>query len=194
MSNRLKQQSKTVQLTATATDAKGATANATASVTVNLRPEASRNDVVFANRSARVNNAAKRYLIEQLTPKLRDDPGSKVILIGHRDMSETGRAAANLDRDRVLNAAAVLSAGKSVCPSLDLSRIQVAYAGTDQTNPPMPFGDASVKERRGQAATDARSQFRRVEVIFVPSGADAPNVPGLMPVPEAQVKKLGCPR
>lgn len=194
MSNRLKQQSKVVHLTATATDAKGGTANAGADVTVNLSPEASRQDVVFANRSARVNNAAKRYLIEQLTPRLRDDPGSKVILIGHRDMSETGRAAANLDRDRVLNAAAVLSAGKGVCPSLDLSRVQVAYAGTDQTNPPMPFGDASVKERAGQAATDARSQFRRVEVIFVPSGATAPNVPGLMPAPTAQIQKLGCPK
>jgi hypothetical protein len=64
----------------------------------------------------------------------------------------------------------------------------------DQTSPPMPFGDASVKERRGQAATDARAQFRRVEVIFIPSGADKPNVPNLMPAPEAPIKAKGCPR
>ncbi len=87
---------------------------------------AARQDIVFPNRSSRVNNAAKRYLIEVLTPKLRADPGSTVILIGHRDMSETGRAAANLDTQRVLNAAAVLSAGKGICPALDLSRVQVA--------------------------------------------------------------------
>ena len=141
-----------------------------------------------------MNNAAKRYLIEELTPRLRDDPNSNVILIGHRDMSETGRAAANLDTQRVLNTAAVLSAGKGVCPSLDLSRVQVSSAGTDQTDPPMPFGDASVKERAGQGTTDQRAQFRRVEVWFVPGGADKPAISGLQPAPEKDVKAKGCPR
>ena len=149
---------------------------------------------MFANRSSRVNNAAKRYLIEQLTPKLRADPGSSVILIGHRDMSETGRVNANLDTQRVLNTAAVLSAGTGICPSLDLSRVQVSSAGTDQADPPMPFGDASVKERSGQSATDARAQYRRVEVWFVPSGADRPSVTGLGPAPEKEIKAKGCPR
>jgi outer membrane protein OmpA-like peptidoglycan-associated protein len=161
---------------------------------VTARPEASRRDIVFANRSARVNNAAKRYLIEELTPQLRADPNSRVILIGHRDMSETGRAAATLDTQRVNNAAAVLSAGKGVCPALDLSRVQVKSDGTDQTDPPLPFGDASVKERAGQSATDARAQFRRVEVWFIPGGADAPAVTGLQPAPAAVIQRLGCPR
>jgi outer membrane protein OmpA-like peptidoglycan-associated protein len=194
MTNRLKQQSKSVTLTATATDARQQTANATANVTVNLKPESSRQDIVFANRSARVNNAAKRYLIEQLTPRLRDDPNSTVILIGHRDMSETGRAFANLDTQRVLNTAAVLSAGKGVCPSLDLSRVQVSSAGTDQSSQPMPFGDASVKERSGQGATDQRAQFRRAEVWFVPGGADKPALTGLMPAPTKEIQAKGCPR
>ncbi len=154
----------------------------------------SRQDIVFPNRSSRVNNAAKRYLIEVLTPKLRADPNSKVILIGHRDMSETGRAAANLDTQRVLNTAAVLSAGKGICPALDLSRVQVMYAGTDQTDPPMPFADNSVKERSGQSATDQRAQFRRVEVWFIPGGADSPSVTGLAPAPEKEIKAKGCPR
>jgi hypothetical protein len=74
MSNRLKQQSKAVRLTATATDTKGQSANANANVTINLKREASRRDIVFPNRSSRVNNAAKRYLIDELTPRLRDDP------------------------------------------------------------------------------------------------------------------------
>ena len=155
---------------------------------------ASRQDTVFANRSSRVNNAAKRYLIEQLTPRLRADPGSTVILIGHRDMRETGRAFATIDTQRVLNTAAVLSAGKGVCPALDLSRVQVSSAGTDQTDPPMPFGDASVKERSGQSATDQAAQFRRVEVWFVPSGADRPSVTGAGPAPEREIKAKGCPR
>jgi outer membrane protein OmpA-like peptidoglycan-associated protein len=192
--NRLRQQTRTVQLTATVTDAHNQSASANAPVTVTLAPAASRRDIVFPNRSARVNNAAKRYLIEELTPQLRADPNSTVILIGHRDMSETGRAAANLDTQRVNNAAAVLSAGTGVCPALDLSRVQVKSDGTNQADPPQPFGDASVRERTGQTATDQRAQFRRVEVWFVPGGADAPGVTGLMPAPAAAIKRLGCPR
>jgi hypothetical protein len=187
-------QSVVVRLTATETDSRNQTVSANANVTINKRAVASRQDIVFANRSSRVNNAAKRYLIEVLTPKLRADPGSTVILIGHRDMSETGRAYARLDNERVINAAAVLSAGKGICPSLDLSRIQVSEAGTDQTDPAMPFGDASVKERSGQTATDNRAQFRRVEVWFIPSGADRPSVSGLGPAPEKEIKAKGCPR
>ena len=192
--NNTNQQSKVIRLTATETDSRNQTGSATANVTVNKKAVATRQDIVFANRSSRVNNAAKRYLIEQLTPKLRADAGSSVILVGHRDTSETGRAAANLDTQRVLNTAAVLSAGTGVCPSLDLSRVQVSSAGTDQTTPPMPFGDASVKERSGQSATDQRAQFRRVEVWFIPSGADKPSVSGLQAAPEKDIKAKGCPR
>ena len=131
--NRLKQQTRMVTLTATVSDEHGQSASANANVTVTLKPAASRKDVVFPNGSARVNNAAKRYLIEELTPRLRDDPNSSVILIGHRDTNER---AATLDTRRMLNVAAVLSAGKGVCPALDLSRIQVSAAGTSQTSTP----------------------------------------------------------
>ncbi len=194
MTSRAKLQSRVVQLTATATDRIGQTAVTLASITVSLRPEASRRDIVFANRSSRVNNAAKRYLIEELTPQLRADANSTVILIGHRDTSETDRASADLDTQRVLNTAAVLSSGTGICPSLDLSRVQAKSAGTDQTDPPLPFGDASVKERAGQSATDQRAQFRRVEVWFVPGGADKPAVPGLQAAPEKDIQAKGCPR
>jgi outer membrane protein OmpA-like peptidoglycan-associated protein len=187
-------QTKVVRFTATETDSRNQTATANANVTVTKKAVASRQDIVFPNRSSRVNNAAKRYLIEVLTPKLRADPGSTVILIGHRDMRETGRALATLDTQRVLNTAAVLSAGKGICPALDLSRVQVAEVGTDQTDPPMPFGDASVKERTGQTATDQAAQFRRVEVWFIPSGADRPSVSGLGPAPVKEIQAKGCPR
>jgi outer membrane protein OmpA-like peptidoglycan-associated protein len=188
------QQQQVVRLTATETDSRNQSVSANANVTVTYKRAAQRTDIVFPNRSSRVNNAAKRYLIEVLTPKLKADPNARVILIGHRDASETGRAYATIDTQRVINAAAVLSAGKGICPSLDLSRVQVKSDGTDQADPPMPFADSSVKERTGQTATDDKAQFRRVEVWFIPGGSDMPPVSGLGAAPEKEIKAKGCPR
>ena len=90
---------------------------------------------------------------------LRNDPGAKVILIGHRDEKEKGsKAALALDTTRVLNAAAVLSAGKGICPQLDLSRILMKTAGTDQSATPRPAlcgASTNVKERSGQAVKES---------------------------------------
>jgi outer membrane protein OmpA-like peptidoglycan-associated protein len=199
LNNRLKQQSKTVTLTATATDAKNQMASATAPVTINLVPEARRlDDIVFQPRSSRVNNCGKRLLIDVLTPILRNDPDAKVILIGHRDMNEP--PALHVDEQRTLNAAAVLSAGTGICPSLDLSRVLVKWVGDDQasmTRPALCGSSTDVKERRGQAVSesDTRAQYRRVEVWVVPGGAAMPaDITGLMPAPEKEVKAKGCPK
>lgn len=202
MGNRLRAQSKTVTLTATATDAKNQTVTRTAPITVTLDPEARRlDDVVFQSMSSRVNNCGKRLLLEELTPILRNDPGAKVVLIGHRDEKEKGsKAALALDRTRVLNAAAVLSAGKGICPQLDLSRIQMKAVGTDQSATPRPAlcgASTNVKERSGQAVkeTDKNAEYRRVEVWVIPSGAAMPaGLTGLEAVPSAEVTKLGCPK
>ena len=201
MSNRLRQQSRTVRLTATATDPKNQTATATADVTVNLKSEARRlDDIVFPQMSARVNNCAKRVLLEQLTPMLRNDPQAKVILIGHRDESERGRAGTAMDTQRVLNAAAVLSAGTGICPQLDLSRVMWNAVGTEQSSEARPAlcgSSTDVKERGGSAirGADKRAQFRRVEIWIVPGGADMPaGVSGLKAVPEKDVKAKGCPK
>jgi outer membrane protein OmpA-like peptidoglycan-associated protein len=200
-SNRLKQQTQVVHLTATATGRNGGTGSGSADVTVTLSPEARRlDDIVFPNDSARVNNCAKRLLMEQLTPMLRDDPNATVILIGHRDEREKGKAASKLDTLRALNAAAVLSAGTGICPLLELSRIKIGAVGTDQSSTPRPLfcgTSTDVKERGGQAVktTDSRAQFRRVEVWIVPGGAAMPaGISGLKDVPAADVKKLGCPK
>ena len=200
-SNRLKQQTKVVHLTATATDAKGGTGSASADLTVTLNPEARRlDDIVFPLNSSRVNNCAKRLLLEQLTPMLRDDPNATVILIGHRDEKEKGKTAAKLDRSRVLNATAVLSAGKGICPQLELSRVKIKAVGTDQTSATKPLlcgASTNVKERSGQAvkSTDQRAQYRRVEVWIVPGGATMPEgVSGLENAPASEVQKLGCPK
>ena len=202
MANRLRSQSKTVTITATATDAKNQTVTRTAPVTVTLNPEARRlDDVVFPNMSARVNNCGKRLLLEELTPMLRNDPGAKVILIGHRDEKEKGsKAALALDETRVLNSAAVLSAGKGICPQLDLSRIMMKTVGTDQSSTPRPAlcgASTDVKEKAGQAVkeSDKNAEYRRVEVWIVPSGAaDPAGVTGLTPVPADRLSKLGCPK
>jgi outer membrane protein OmpA-like peptidoglycan-associated protein len=202
MGNRLRQQTKTVTITATATDTKNQTVTRTAPVTVTLGPEARRlDDVVFQSMSSRVNNCGKRLLLEELTPMLRNDPGAKVILIGHRDEKEKGsKAALALDTTRVLNAAAVLSAGKGICPQLDLSRIMMKAVGTDQSSTPRPAlcgASTNVKEKAGQAIKDSdkNAEYRRVEIWIVPSGAaDPAGVTGLTPVPAPAVQKLGCPK
>jgi outer membrane protein OmpA-like peptidoglycan-associated protein len=190
-------QTKTIRITATATDRTGATATDTAELTVTSKPVARRlDDLVFPANSSRVNNCAKRLLLEVLTPMLRDDPNAKVILIGHRDSSEK---VTTLDRARVLNAAAVLSAGTGICPLLELSRIQGAWVGTDQSSPTKPSfcgTSTDVKEKAGQAVVDSdqKAQFRRVEVWVVPGGADMPAGVSVKDLPAPAVKALGCPR
>ncbi len=154
---------------------------------------------MFQSMSSRVNNCGKRLLLEELTPMLRNDPGAHVILIGHRDAKEKGGKSATLDTARVLNAAAVLSAGSGICPQLDLSRIMMQAAGTDQSATPRPAlcgSSTNVKEKAGQAVkeSDKDAQFRRVEVWFVPSGAANPTGVNATPVPAADVTKLGCPK
>jgi outer membrane protein OmpA-like peptidoglycan-associated protein len=199
--NRLRQQSKTVHITATATDQKNQTANAGADVTVTLTAQARRlDDIVFPVNSSRVNNCAKRLLLEELTPMLRSDPDAKVVLIGHRDTAEKGRASAKLDDARVINSAAVLSAGKGICPSLDLSRIRVNSVGTEQsseTRPSLCGTSTNVKEKGGQAVkeSDKRAQYRRVEVWIIPGGADMPaGMSGLKDAPAKDIQAKGCPR
>jgi len=202
MGNRIRPQTKTVTITATATDTKNQTVTRTAPVTVTLTPEARRlDDIVFPNMSSRVNNCGKRLLLEELTPMLRNDPGAKVYLIGHRDEKEKGsKTALALDATRAMNAAAVLSAGKGICPSLDLSRIMYKAVGTDQTDTPRPAlcgASTNVKEKTGQAIkeSDKNAEFRRVEIWFVPSGAAEPaGVSGMMALPGDQMSKIGCPK
>jgi hypothetical protein len=201
MGNRLRPQTKAVTITATATDSHNQSVTRTAPVTVTLDPEARRlDDVVFPNMSSRVNNCGKRLLLEELTPMLRNDPGAKVVLIGHRADNEKGKTGTALDTTRVLNAAAVLSAGKGICPQLDLSRILMKADGTDQSATPRPSfcgSSTDVKEKSGQAVkeSDKNAEFRRVEVWIIPGGAAMPaGVAGATPVDAAAVSKLGCPK
>ena len=96
--------------------------------------------------------------------------------------------------------AAVLSAGKGICPSLDLSRIKVNWVGTEQgseTRPALCGSSTNVKEKGGQSVreSDKRAQYRRVEVCIVPGGADMPaGISGLKDAPAKEIQAKGCPR
>ncbi len=211
--NRSKLQRKSVPVTVTATDSRGNTATAQTSVIVKLAPTAQRlDDVLFASRNSRVNNCGKRVLLEMLAPKLRDDPEAKVVLIGHIDETENGPAAAarrkgkrravatvrQLDKARVLNAAAVISAGAGICPTLELSRIKVAYTGKAQGSEMRPtFCGSSTEVRatkRAGAKADTRAPYRRVEVWIVPAGAELPAGVTVQDAPESAIKALNCPK
>ncbi|MEZ5402471.1 MAG: outer membrane beta-barrel protein [Bryobacteraceae bacterium] len=206
MSDRSRLQRKTVTITANATDDQGGKATAQSTVVVKLAPVAQRlDDILFAQGDSRVNNCGKRLLLELVAPKLRQDPRARVVLVGHMDASEQGRsrgqrrkaAAVALDRERVLNTAATISAGTGICPAMELSRVLTGFAGTSQKSKTMPAFCGSSTERRGSriSATDSRAPFRRVEVWIVPEGAAMPAEAGrVSAAPASAVKTKGCPK
>jgi outer membrane protein W len=203
-------QSKTVTATVTVTDERGQTASQSSTITVNCPPQFVRlDDVIYAKNNARVNNCGKRVLIDDAAPKVASGDYD-IVLVGHRDTDERenapatrgrrGRRAAAptaLDEQRVLNAAAVLSGGTGTCGKVDPSRIKVDWVGTDQTSETKPglCGTSNVKERKGSQTTEA-DKNRRVEVYLVPHNSTSlpPAVKNPKPLPEDQVKALGCPK
>jgi outer membrane protein OmpA-like peptidoglycan-associated protein len=201
-------QTKTVTATLTVTDQQGQTATQTTTITVNCPPQFVRlDDVIFAKNNSRVNNCGKRVLIDDAAPKVASGDYD-IVLVGHRDTdeSQTGTAArrgrratppTDLDEQRVLNAAAVLSGGTATCGTVDPSRIKVDWVGTDQTSETRPgqCGTSNTKERKGSQTTEA-DKNRRVEVYLVPhnSTSNPPAVKNPKPLPEDQVKALGCPK
>ncbi len=203
-------QSKTVTATVTVTDEQGQTASQSTTITVNCPPQFVRlDDVVFAKNNARVNNCGKRVLIDDAAPKVASGDYD-IVLVGHRDTDESENAATTrgrrgrkatpataLDEQRVLDAAAVLSGGTGTCGKVDPSRIKVDWVGTDQTSETKPglCGTSNIKERKGSQTTEA-DKNRRVEVYLVPHNSTSlpPAVKNPKPLPEDQVKALGCPK
>ncbi len=204
---------KPVTATATVTDAKTRSASCSVNLTVRASapppppppPPAAKaqqlDDIIFAEDDARVNNCGKRTL-ERLYQQMASDADATIVLIGHEDASEQSSArrrnAPQYDRMRVENTAAVLSAGTGTCQKLELSRVQVDWVGTDQTDDfKTALCESSVRERSRSkvSETDQRTKNRRVEVWIVPKGAQMPaGAKQLKPAPESDIKKLGCPR
>ena len=205
-------QTKTVTITLTVTDENGHTASQTTTITVNCPPQFVRlDDVIFAKNNARVNNCGKRVLIDDAAPRLAGGDYD-VVLVGHRDTDERENAAPtrgrgrrraeahSLDEQRVLNAAAVLSGGTGTCGKVDPSHIKVDWVGTDQTSETRPglcgtSNRAQQKERKGSQVSES-DKNRRVEVYLVPRNTQTmpPAVKNVKPLPESEVKALGCPK
>jgi hypothetical protein len=105
-------------------------------------------------------------------------------------------AGPDLDEQRVLNSAAILSGGTGTCGKVDVARIKMDVVGTDQTSEPRPgqCGTSNTQERKGSETSEA-DKNRRVEIYLVPhnSAILPPAVKNARPVPEAAVKALGCP-
>ncbi|MBV8552740.1 MAG: PKD domain-containing protein [Acidobacteriaceae bacterium] len=203
-------QSKTITASVTITDQTGKTASQSTSLAVTCQPVWQRlDDVIFAKNNARVNNCGKRILIDDAAPRIASGDYD-IVLVGHRAADEQtnappmpgGRrgAAVALDEQRTLNCAAVLSGGTATCAKVDPSRIRVDWVATDQTSESRPgiCGTAAraAQEERGGSQTSEADRDRRVEVYLVPRGSTAmpPAVKQIKPLPEAQVKALGCPR
>jgi outer membrane protein OmpA-like peptidoglycan-associated protein len=206
-------QTKTVTATVTVTDETGKTASQSTTITVNcVQNQPIRlDDVVFAKNNSRVNNCGKRLLIDDAARRMASGDYD-IVLVGHRAADEErdvpggrrrtrrGRspeAGQPLDEARTLNCAAVLTGGGGTCGNVDPSHVKVDWVGTDQTSDPRPGQcvTSNIKERRGSAVTDA-DKNRRVEIYLVPRNSQTmpPAVKNVKPLPESEVKALGCPK
>jgi flagellar motor protein MotB len=194
-------QAKTVALKATVTDDRGATATADTQVKVDYIPSAIRfSDLIFSKNSARVNNCAKRILLEEVAAKAAD-PDYELVLVGHYDQDEAGRGRrpSTLDMQRVKNAYAVLTAGTGTCGNVDKSRVKLDWTGADQVSDFQPgicgtSARPTASERSGSAVSTA-DQNRRVEVWLVPKGTKMPDAfKSAKEITARDLKTTGCPK
>ncbi len=206
--NVFKPETRTATVTPTVTDQRGRTATgAPIQISISKDPQAMRlDDLVYSKGGARVNNCAKRILIDELQALMNNNPDVEVLLIGHTDAAEPTKGAKgrvlHLDQQRVYNAAAVLTAGTGVCAKCDLTRIKVAYAGTTQTSDfRSGFCGTSTRQKSDErkadevAADDAAAKNRRVEIWIVPKGLAMPGgAKDVQPAPVKVIRAKGCPK
>jgi hypothetical protein len=191
------EQRRVITITAKVTDQCNNDGSATTSVTVVQKAVMSPvrlPDVLFPAGSSRVNNCGKRVLLEQVRTYFERDPGGKVVLVGHNAASETASKVAD---DRARNAAAVITAGSGICLSIPADQVLVSAPGAEQKGVDFKpnFCGPSVLEQRGASvhSSDPMAQYRRVEVWFVPSGAELPNSLGDHQAASA-LHISGCPK
>jgi outer membrane protein OmpA-like peptidoglycan-associated protein/opacity protein-like surface antigen len=162
-------------------------------------------DVIFTRNAARVNNCGKR-VIDQAFERAASMGEYDVLLVGHFDAVEKNfkvrdrksRTTRSLDEERVLNVAAVLSAGVEPCKRLSRDRIKVAYVGAEQLSPfKTSLCEATVKERGGSkiSVRDGNAKNRRVEIWLVPKSGPMPNgIGGIQNAPASNIESKGCPK
>jgi hypothetical protein len=195
------EQRKTITLQARVADQKGVTA-AEATVVVKKKAVVAATrlpDIVFPANSARVNNCGKRVLLEELKSLIDRDPTGKVVFVGHITEAEKSE----LDRQRAMNAAAVISAGQGICTSFPANQILVSGAGSADNGVDLQphFCGTSAIPRTGELSgqivkeSDAKAKYRRVEVWFVPTGGVAPaSLKDSQEASAIPVSSLGCPK
>jgi len=186
--------SKAITATVTVTDDKGGSATAPVNLTVkcNLPQPVQQDDIIFPTGNSRVNNCGKRVLIDQVYPALTSGQYANydVVLVGHegnekvvavrgRRGRKAAEVAANLAMDRAVHTAQILASGAGICPKpgIDTSRIKIATVAAGQGSPlRKPACAASIRERRGSQikSTDDQLADQRVEIWFVPKGANLP--------------------
>jgi len=140
-------------------DGRGASAEASCAVRIPAPARAAEaqklcDSAGFPRNLSRLNNVDKACL-DDVAARLRQDPRSRVVVIGHADKAE--RFPEVIGRKRAEEVKQYLVTQRGV----DESRISVRSAAA---NRPADTGTSA----------EARARNRRVEVIFVPEGASVP--------------------
>jgi len=148
-----------VTVTVSVSDGRGGTASASTQVRVEAptrRVEAQTlcDSAGFPRNLSRLNNVDKACL-DDVASRMRQDPRARVVIVGHADSSERFPEVVGRKRAEEVKAYLVTQRG------VDESRISVRSAGS------------SKPADSGTTAT-ARAKNRRVQVIFVPDGANLP--------------------
>jgi len=149
----------TVTITVKVTDGRGGSAESTCTVRI-AAPEVKRAETVtcisggFPRNLARLNNVDKACL-DDVASRLRTDPRSRVIIVGHADSGEKFPDVVARKRGEAVKTYLVKERG------IEESRITVRSAAATK---PLDTGTTAM----------ARAKNRRVELIFVPEGATAP--------------------
>ena len=149
----------TITVTVTVSDGRGGTASASCTVRVRCvekpKPEAvTCTSGGFPRNLARLNNVDKACL-DDVASKLRQDPRSRVVIVGHADSSERYPEVIGRKRAEAVKAYLVKERG------VDEGRITAKSAAAAR---PLDTGKTAA----------ARAKNRRVDVVFVPEGATSP--------------------
>jgi outer membrane protein OmpA-like peptidoglycan-associated protein len=149
----------TITVTVTVSDGRAGTASATDTVKV-ICPEKPKPEAVtctsggFPRNLARLNNVDKACL-DDVASKLRQDPRSRVVIVGHADSSERYPEVIGRKRAEAVKAYLVKERG------VDEARVTAKSAAATR---PLDTGKTAA----------ARAKNRRVDVVFVPEGATSP--------------------